>query len=452
MSEDLSERESILVALRAILEKYGNLSQRGYIRLDLDKPSMSMIYRRFGSYNKAKLLALGKPVESDTGQELTTEYSENGGVVTTKSHRIKTLDDALEYAKVNLEEWEVERYIINKWEVGAKDGSTGHIVIEPLYQVKVWLKPRTESTADILKEQLELFVGAAKKHAPRYPKVSRPILSGTKYLYELTLFDLHLAKLCWAPEVGEDYDTEIAERLFIDAVDDLVSRVQGLPIELIALPTGNDFLHVDNLVNTTTYGTRQDVDSRWPRAFSRAKEILVTTIDKLCAIAPVHIPIIPGNHDWERSYYLGETLRAWYRHSDRVTIDNTPDPRKYIVYGSNLIGYTHGKNEKMDRLPLIMANQRKADWAATTHHEWHIGHWHKKAEMKYPGGDTFGGVIVRTIPSLSAADAWHHEVGYINTYRAAEAYLWEHKTGYAGHYSSNVIDNSIMKFIKPRDS
>lgn len=434
----------VLRELQQLIKAHGDVTQREYRNLPDEKPSMSMIYRRFGSFDKAKHLAQAGITEdiSDEEQSVVTEYTETGGVVTTKSRRIKTLDDALEYAQVDLEQYEVDRYVINKWEVGAKDDAGG-LQVEPLYQVKVWLKPRVEDDIDVLRDEMESFIEIVKAHAPKYPNVTRPRQHGIKYLYEITIFDLHLAKLCWAPEVGEDYDIDIAERLYHDAINDLVTRIKGLPIELIALPTGNDFLHVDNLINTTTHGTRQDVDSRWPKAFTRAHQMLVATIDKLAAVAPVHVPMIPGNHDWERAYYLGDVLKAWYRHSDCVTIDNDPDPRKYILYGNNLIGYTHGKNEKMDKLPLIMANQRKEDWAATEHHEWHIGHWHKKGETKYNAGDTFGGVIVRTIPSLSAADAWHHETGWINTYRAAEAYLWEHGTGYAGHYSSNVIDNRI---------
>jgi hypothetical protein len=43
-----------------------------------------------------------------------------------------------------LNTWEIERHIINKWEVGAKDEESGKIITEPLYQVKACIKKRKE--------------------------------------------------------------------------------------------------------------------------------------------------------------------------------------------------------------------------------------------------------------------------------------------------------------------
>lgn len=72
------------------------------------------------------------------------------------NRRIVSLDDLLEAGKVDRSAWEVERYVINKWEVGAKTASRhfvwqdgqiieghlddpGELTIEPLIQVKAWL-------------------------------------------------------------------------------------------------------------------------------------------------------------------------------------------------------------------------------------------------------------------------------------------------------------------------
>ena len=49
------------------------------------------------------------------------------------SKRIITLDDAIRKAGVNLKVWEVERFIINSWEVGAK-GPDKKIRVTPLWQ------------------------------------------------------------------------------------------------------------------------------------------------------------------------------------------------------------------------------------------------------------------------------------------------------------------------------
>lgn len=74
------------------------------------------------------------------GDQVKTDQDGNG--LTLESgfgQRITTLGALLEYAQVNLDEWKVERWVINKWEVGAKD-SNGAVVVTPLIQVKAWLQ------------------------------------------------------------------------------------------------------------------------------------------------------------------------------------------------------------------------------------------------------------------------------------------------------------------------
>jgi predicted phosphodiesterase len=439
----------LLERFRAVLEKHGRgIGQNHYDRLDEHhKPGRKQLIERFGSWEQARERALAEveaeemaaekeSIPGNESTELTEEYGPDKGTLCSKSRRITTLEELLEYAKVDLSVWEVDRFVINRWEVGAKDADNT-IQVSPLYQIKVWLKRKAPEP---LAEALKSILAEIKEHAPRYPVLPAPSFYGDKYLYEIAIFDLHLAKLCWDKETGENYDTGIAEERYLHAVADLMGRVQGLPIERIVLPTGSDLLHVDNLYNTTTSGTQQDVDSRWQRAFCHAHKMLVTAIDSLARVAPVDVLIVPGNHDRERAFYIGEVLAAWYRNCDRVTVDNSPTPRKYMRYGTNLIGFTHGSEEKMDSLPLIMARERKQDWAETECREIHLGHLHKKREYRFNAGDTFNGIAVRVIPSLCSADSWHNERGYIGGIRAAEAYLWSYESGYAGHFSSNVIE------------
>jgi len=440
--------DELLNSFRPIITDHPGISINDYERIPgyADKPGRKKLIHIFGSWENVKSLALGKAVpvaKSETQgvhegeqEEFKEEYEQNGGTLTSKSRRITNLEESLAFFKVNLELYEVDRYLINKWELGAKDDAK-KIQVEPLYQVKVWLKKKTPEPLEIV---MRALIEEVRVAAPIYPVLPLPVCtSPERYMYEICIFDLHIAKLAWAQETGEDYDTKIAEERYMEAIANLMARTTGLNLELIELPTGNDFLHVDNAQNLTAGGTQQDVDSRWQRAYQRSIRLLVDTILSLAAIAPVHVPMIPGNHDRERLFYVGEALRQRFWSSDRITIDNSPNPRKYIRYGVNLIGYTHGKDEKHDSLPLIMATEQPQWWADTKHREWHLGHMHRAKEVKYLAGDTYNGVSVRTIPSLSGTDSWHHTHGYVSGRRAAEAYLWEHDTGYAGHFSANVI-------------
>jgi hypothetical protein len=55
--------------------------------------------------------------------------------------RIVSKDDLVKFCDIDLNEWEIERWICNKWEVGAKDANKV-IQITPLFQIKLWLKPK----------------------------------------------------------------------------------------------------------------------------------------------------------------------------------------------------------------------------------------------------------------------------------------------------------------------
>jgi len=66
----------------------------------------------------------GKPGIPDFYQEaddksMCVGFSENY----IRKHRITTLAQAIKVSGVNLDEWEVDRWLWNKWEVGAKDAS-----------------------------------------------------------------------------------------------------------------------------------------------------------------------------------------------------------------------------------------------------------------------------------------------------------------------------------------
>jgi hypothetical protein len=258
-------------------------------------------------------------------------------------------------------------------------------------------------------------------------------------MLEVSAFDLHFGKLAWREEAGEDYDISLARSCFEEAVNDLVRKAHGFPLQRILLPIGNDLLQTDNLQGTTTGGTPQDTDSRYVKAFRAARSALAWAIDRLACEAPVLVIVVPGNHDRLTSFHMGEVLEAQFSADQRVTVDNSPKLRKYVPFGVNLLGFTHGSEEKHADLPLIMAREEPELWAAAKHYEWHIGHLHKSKETRYTAGDSFNGVRVRILPSLCAADAWHYSKGYVGERRSAEGYLWNFATGYAGHLATSVL-------------
>jgi len=356
-------------------------------------------------------------------------------VVTVVSDTVRTLEDALKTARVDLTVWDVERKVINKWDCAAKR-KQGFEVVE-LWQVKVWLQRKTPSRDENV---VQALVQKLKAFTPAIPPVNhrRLPVRAEHFMLEVSPMDLHVGKYCWAAETGTDYDLKIAGEDFMHALETALSYVHAFPIGQVLFPVGNDLIHVDTPEGTTAAGTRQDVDTRWQKLYMKTYDLMTLAINRLRLLAPVKVLVIPGNHDTQLCFTMGHSLECTYRNARDVDVDNRPTRRKYFRYGVNLLGFTHGHKEKKASLPLIMAQECPADWAAATTKEWHVGHLHKRALDKYTAGDSHQGVGVRILPSLSGTDAWHAEMGYVKGPRALEAYLWGLTSGYAGHFSANV--------------
>src|SRR5689334_6849187 len=86
----------------------------------------------------------GQPEQAPSNQPLEV-FDQDGdkAIATVMIPGLKTLDDLLKHMKVDLSVWDVERHVINKWEVGSKHPRTGEVTVTPLFQIKAWLKRKT---------------------------------------------------------------------------------------------------------------------------------------------------------------------------------------------------------------------------------------------------------------------------------------------------------------------
>jgi hypothetical protein len=148
------------------------------------------------------------------------------------------------------------------------------------------------------------------------------------------LFDLHLGKLAWGGETGENYDTKIARKRFLYTIETLIERASGFPYSRILFPVGSDFFNSDTIDNTTTKGTFQDEDLRWKKTFKFGIQLVRDAISILKQTGvPVDVLIIQGNHDEQRTTYLGECLEGWYHNDDMININNDAPSRKFYKFG-----------------------------------------------------------------------------------------------------------------------
>ena len=416
-------------------------SLRGHCEAGLSGPQIARTMGRSLSSINGRAQRLGLRIGQKPADSETAPASASDAVVSPLAAQPITLDELLALFGLAPEEWEAFEATPNVWHVGAKHPETGDIITAPLYQLKARVRRKVTDTQDAWRGAILADIQQDTRHRPRFAYKTRQTPEGERVAVEVCLMDLHVGKLAWGEETGTDYDTQIAERIAKDAVADLLWQAERYAVERFILPVGNDFYHYDNALGTTTSGTPQDRDTRLLKMFRRGRGVASWMIDTLAARAPVEVVVVTGNHAAVLELMLGEVLAAEFAHDPRVTVDNAPTLRKYVQYGKNLIGFTHGNEEPHGKLPQIMAVERPQLWAETTHREYHLGHIHKQKTTEPVTVDDQTGVTVRILRSLSGTDAWHAKRGYVGNVRGAEAFVWRHTGGLRAHlftYPSDV--------------
>lgn len=265
-----------------------------------------------------------------------------------------------------------------------------------------------------------------EKYSPTYAKIERTKAS---HLLVVNPADIHIGKYSSEIETKEKYDTDLAVNRVLDGVVGLLEKTRGFKIEKVLFCIGNDVLHIDNVYGTTTKGTPQDTDGKWWEHYQIALALYVKCVEILRTVAPVDVVHCMSNHDYQSGFHLAHTLKSWFRKAEDVTFDVSVAYRKYYQYGQNLIGLEHGDGAKMDKLPLIMAQENPKDWANTKYRYFYLHHIHHKVKHKWLDAKDYIGVTVEYMRSPSASDSWHSRKGYVGTLTAVEGFLHEKDSG-----------------------
>ncbi len=389
------------------------------------------------------------PVEEALSEEeqppkprIESDYRADHGSVTVRSLDVKTLADALRVAQVDKTIWEVERHIINSWEVTTKlkvyakgKRSSDSPQTYTNWQVKVWLRRKQPEV-----RSLEVLLEKIARHGPIVaPKAKRPAKGKPRRELEISLVDPHFGMHCFKPGADHDWGMDTCERMVLEMTRGLLeaAEVYG-PFERIFMPIGNDLMHADNVFHTTTQGTPQPEMEAWQHTYVRAEELLIRQIETIKAVAPVEILTVMGNHDRQSAFTLGRLLRAYYRHDNSVLVNASVDPYKFHHYGVNLIGFEHGHSiHQTVRLAALMANECRDVWGQTVYREWHLGDQHRKGSSK-PSVMEEQGVSVEFLPGLTPPNEWHRLKSFNWQKRAGMAFVWDRSAGPIARLQVNV--------------
>lgn len=326
---------------------------------------------------------------------------------------LKNPDSLLKAHGFDIKEWELVSAKNNAWNVySKKDG------IKELYSSKIVIKPRTEEL-DYNKIN-EWFDKLDRKYSLPNIETSDDYLKGDKCLL-IDIADLHLNLQATMFSTGNEYNCDIAEKLFFHVINDVISRTSKYQFNSIIFCVGGDMLNGDNLSGATTKGTPQDSDLLYFDAVERLYSMTIKAIDILKEKAPVQVVYVSGNHDKLSGYKLTKYIEAWFRMDSRVSVDYSPLPRKYVKFGRTLFVFAHDGNVKT--LPRLIADEAREYWSKIDTTEVFLQHLHTEQVLTEEYN-----MRIQRLPTISAKSNWTVDKGF-GSKRQCKTFIFDKSDG-----------------------
>lgn len=296
----------------------------------------------------------------------------------------------------------------SKWNSGSRT----------LYSSKITVKPTQQNISE--EDINSWFDKLDRNYSKSIVQISNDYLTGNKMLL-LDISDLHMNLQASMLTTGNEYNCDIAEKLFFYVINDVLSRTQSYKFNKIIFTVGGDILNADNLQDTTTKGTPQTCDIHLYDAYERVCDMTVKAIDILKDIAPVDVVYIVGNHDEVTGFKLAKYISAWFRNESRVTVDTSPLPRKYVVFGQTLFVFAHDGDVK--KLPKIIADEARDVWSNVSFTEVFLQHLHTEQILLEENN-----MRIQRLPSITAKSKWTVDKGY-SSKRQCKSFIYDLEDG-----------------------
>lgn len=326
----------------------------------------------------------------------------------------------LKYLGYDPSVWEFVYVTTSTWQQHTKEQST-----KQLYSVKYKIKPLTKEGLS-LEDALEI----AKKEFQKaiiplnLPKKAKNVELDDNKMLEIPGIELHLGKMAWSGDTGEDYDKNIAQDRFYHILEEINSQQEVEKCGKCLLCIGNDFFNSDTINATTTKGTPQTNDLRWKKMFllglQMYKDMLLSLREQFNEI---EVRLVSGNHDEMASFYLYMALSQFFSEDNVIKFSDNYKQVQCCVFGKNLIAFSHG-DSNLKRLIKSIPIEFYKEWGSTIYKELHLGHLHKEVVV-----DDESGMITRRIGSPTGTDQWHYEERFIGSTQKAQTFVWDKEKG-----------------------
>lgn len=397
----------------------------GYSEMSID--SLRRNFQLIRAYDDEGFLDISEreqSVISETRETITTDYEKDTTIsektISILPQYINNAEELLKAHGFNPQEFELINARNSRWNGSNEEGRVR-------FSSRITVKPIKGVTATKCKDILEDYFSNLRQRMLDGEVVNFRL--GPKHfdsegdILEVDLADLHLGLYCSEEEVGEKYNTNIAKKRVEDAIRDIEGRCVGRKFRKVVFAVLGDLIHVDNLNNSTTKGTRQDVDSRLHEMFNESLDLMIMAISRLGCIAPIDVVWNSGNHDMVTGWALGKAVEMAFIKDENVHFYNNFTPRKALRYGKVLIGWSHGE-EKEQVLARWLQNEYAVDWGKSLYREVHTGHLHHSSSFKSVLEDSNEGVVCRGINSLCPSSSWEHGQGYPKMAKQMQCFVW----------------------------
>jgi hypothetical protein len=311
--------------------------------------------------------------------------------------------------------WELISARNNIWNVYSKQDG-----VQTLYSSKIVVKPKQ---FDITNEDIEKWFDNLDRNYS-LPKISTTTdyLTGDKLLL-IDIADLHLNLQASMFVSGNEYNCDIAEKLFFYVINDVLSRTDNYNFNKIIFCVGGDMLNGDNIAGSTTKGTPQASDIHLFDAYERLTAMTIKAIDILkekckCTIDVIYVA---GNHDLTVGFKLAKYIDAWYRLDNTVSVDYSPFPRKYVVFGKTLFVFAHEENIKT--LPKVIADEARQYWSSIETTEVFLQHLHSEQVLMEDNN-----MRIQRLPTISAKSDWSVRKGF-GSKRQCKSFIFDLEDG-----------------------
>ena len=120
---------------------------------------------------------------------------------------VKTLPEIRNFFDVDDRIWDMERVLVNGWDVTAKINN--EMVKGQNNQVKVWFRKKIPAP---IVDAIDSFLKKANGHRPRYKYPKRKV-PDDPHILVMSMPDAHIGMMAWKNETGNNYNTNIACKL-----------------------------------------------------------------------------------------------------------------------------------------------------------------------------------------------------------------------------------------------